>query len=680
MTIVSLRQDAVSQLAAQADAVGRLAQDAGAFAAVVAAFESNDPNALGWVLQRLELLPHCELICQWIRIKRCVLRCIEVCGPFDPKVAVPELPQFARALVQLASNEALLRRVVDAVSCGDATAYQAAIAEAKLQPFCHLICRYVCSVFYRRICEVVCAAGIAVPVSDVALDIRADAEVLAKVVANENLTAVIGKAAISLDCEILRTAIGQAGFLPYCEIICRLICVWRCVWVCRALCPVPPPIFTGIYAVDEARNFALAAAGLAGQPRALSDLVAAVITSNPQAFSAIVDRFGLGPYCWQVCSWVCSEVCYGFCICVCPLPQKPPLFTNVGHFDIFTDIDLGTGKTNKGKLFSGLYFKGGPNFAFQGQLELRGWCPIYSPAFPGALMKYRFLYSVGGGPPVPITGPLVCTAEVGTRTVSWPTQDPMTHLAKAPPQTLHPTLQVSPAPPSAPVAPALGTPYIDPTPFNLQPDAQGWVAVDPNVDASGFSTLMCFDTTNVPGLAGGAPFPGANEKPGGSPAGSPAPVAAQGTDLSITFEATRVAAPPGVVDYTNTLAKIHINNWIEVNNLWIKEFVGIGGCCTPITNTLSVQFTADHEEMAAGAWSLSIISCSKSAPGNITPTVSAPGVTVTPRGGYGTIVENTTAWTNCSYEVWLSTRAGLTTGLLDNQGYSNLVTFCICGH
>jgi hypothetical protein len=134
------------------------------------------------------------------------------------------------------------------------------------------------------------------------------------------------------------------------------------------------------------------------------------------------------------------------------------------------------------------------------------------------------------------------------------------------------------------------------------------------------------------------------------------------------------------VDYTNTLAKIHINNWIEVNNLWIKEFVGIGGCCTPINDTVSVQFTADHEEMAAGAWSLSIISCSPSAPGNITPTVSGPGVTVTPRGGYGTIVENTTAWTNCSYEVWLSTRAGLTTGLLDNQGYSNLVTFCICGH
>ena len=102
MTIVTLQQNSVSQLAAEAEAIGKLAQDNGAFAAVVAAFDFNDPDALGWVLQRLELLPQCELICHWIRVKRCVLRCIEVCGPPDPKVAVPELPEFARALVQLA--------------------------------------------------------------------------------------------------------------------------------------------------------------------------------------------------------------------------------------------------------------------------------------------------------------------------------------------------------------------------------------------------------------------------------------------------------------------------------------------------------------------------------------------------------------------------------------------------
>jgi hypothetical protein len=119
MTTATPFDDSVSELAAQADAIGRLAQDSGAFAAAVAAFESRDPDALRWVLQRLELLPHCELICEWIQIKLCVLRCFEVCGPPREGVAVPDLPQFVRAIVQLAANETLLRRVVDAVACGN---------------------------------------------------------------------------------------------------------------------------------------------------------------------------------------------------------------------------------------------------------------------------------------------------------------------------------------------------------------------------------------------------------------------------------------------------------------------------------------------------------------------------------------------------------------------------------
>jgi hypothetical protein len=57
MSNPSLHANAVSRLAAQSDAVGRLAQDSGGFAAVVAAFESKDANAFRWVLERLECFP-----------------------------------------------------------------------------------------------------------------------------------------------------------------------------------------------------------------------------------------------------------------------------------------------------------------------------------------------------------------------------------------------------------------------------------------------------------------------------------------------------------------------------------------------------------------------------------------------------------------------------------------------
>src|SRR5580698_1798426 len=155
MSNQSSNDNAVSRLASQSDAVGRLAQDSGGFAAVVAAFESKDANAFRWVLERLEMLPYCELICEWVRIKFGVLRCLEVCGLPAEKVETPSLQQFARAIVQLASNEKLLRQVVDSISCGDGEEYRATIAELKLNNFCYLLCHWVYSVVYHRVCEVV---------------------------------------------------------------------------------------------------------------------------------------------------------------------------------------------------------------------------------------------------------------------------------------------------------------------------------------------------------------------------------------------------------------------------------------------------------------------------------------------------------------------------------------------
>jgi len=311
-------------------------------------------------------------------------------------------------------------------------------------------------------------------------------------------------------------------------------------------------------------------------------------------------------------------------------------------------------------------------------------------------------------------------------------------------KTLHVAVVVSAAPASSPVAPAIGAPYADPTPFNLQPDADGWVAVDVNVDGTGFNTLMGFDTTQPPVAPGGNPNPGV-------PAGTavPAPAQRMGSSMSLIFEATRVGI--ATIDYTQAPVDILVNNWTQVHELNFVEFGGTGGCCAPIDATLSVQYTVDHADMDAGAWSLVITSCSPSAPGDITPSsphttlaaainalqtsvnvassagfpatpfnvwlgstgeimqvtsvaattwtvsrgvggstaqsagagaavaaIQAPGVTN--RGGAGTIVENTSTWTNCSYTVWLTTRPGLTNGLIDVTPISDPLTFCICGH
>jgi hypothetical protein len=669
MSTISLYEDAASRLAAQSDAIGRLAQDSGGFAAVVAAFEAKDPNAFSWVLERLEMLPRCELICEWVRIKLCVLRCIEVCGPPREEGQLPDLPQFARAVVKLGSNEKLLRRVVDAVSCADAVDYHAAIDELELNEFCHLLCHFVCSIIYRRVCEIVCTPESG-PLPDAVSDIRAAGRVMARVLANEKALDTIGHAAVALDCVTLKSAIDQAGLAAGCEVICWVICSWRCAWVCRELCRGPVAVLTGAYAIEEARAFALASRQLTGQPRALGDLVNAVQSRDAKAYGEIIARFGLEPYCLQVCAWVCSVTCTEFCLCVCPNQALQPWFTTVGYFNIYSDIDSTSGKTNKSLPPVSLGYGGGPNFAFYHQLQLGGFCPSFSATTPAVAMKYRFLYAIGGGTPQPITGNLVSPVEAGQRITNWPQNVGGFAGALA---TTFQTVTIASAPvPPDPTPPTTGAIWVGPSAHYIVPDANGWVTVDPNAIGDGFQTLLGFDTTQV--VAGGA-APSV-------PVGTAVPVASQqtGTDLSIIFEATRVTTfPPGTTaDFSNTLAKIHVNNWNELNELWFLEFGT--NCCTPIDDTLSVEFTVDHEEMDSGAWSLVITSCSPSAPGDITPTASGPGVTVTPRGGSGTIVEDTSTWSLCSYTGTLTTRPGLTTGLVDRLPEDNSLTFCICAH
>jgi hypothetical protein len=746
MSNVSAEESILNRLAAQSDAIGQLAKDSGGFSAVIAAFASEDANAFRWVLDRIGLLPRCELICEWVETKMCGLRCVEVCGPIDTKADVPNLQQFARAIVQLGSNEKLLRRVIDAVSCGDAEAYQASISELNLEPFCHLICRYVCSSIYHRICEVVCTPE-PVYVSDAAADIRSSAKVLAALIENEKGISAIGSAAESLNCEKLQTSINEAGVAPGCEIICRLICIRHCVKVCRELCQRPVTVLTGARAVEEAREFALASQPLANQPRVLGDLLVAVQESNAEAYGAVIARIGLEPYCHQVCAWVCSETCSELCRCVCPNTAFDPLWTNVGNFDIYSDIDV-TGKTNKSLPISSLTYGGGPNFAFYEQLALTGFCPSTSPISSGTQMMYRFLYAsasttlasaisafatsinvassagvpptpfdvslcIGGESgetmtvtgvagttwtvvrgedgttaisapagttlwinPIPITNNLICPIQIGSRSISWPKD-----LAGIAGTTSVPTnerimLQSAPTPVD-PAPPLSGATWTSPVHYVSPDPVTGWIEVDLDAVGGGYTTLLCFDTTQ-PGVAPATPaVVGAIGTPGCSPAGSPVPAAdvKGGTDLAIIFQATRVGTT--AIDFSNSLCRIHINNWVEINNLWFLEFGT--DCCTPIDGALTVEFTVDHEEMDAGQWSLVISSCSPSAPGDITPTVSGPTVTLNPRGGYGNIPEVTTSWSYCSYTVTLTTRPGLTTGIVDRLAAPLSLPFCICG-
>jgi hypothetical protein len=303
--------------------------------------------------------------------------------------------------------------------------------------------------------------------------------------------------------------------------------------------------------------------------------------------------------------------------------------------------------------------------------------------------------------PAPITDNLVSPVQMGTRPYAglWPSNlaglaGPLvggwSQAVWVVPNNYQPPAP-SPNPgtvPPDPPPPAAGTTWYPPV-HHIAPDVNGWVPVDEQLIVPGVPNLLGFDTTQ-PGVApGGDPIPGAFGDPGGAPAGTAVAAAKQmvGVDLTIIFQATRVGI--ATIDYSNSLCRIHVNNWNEVNNLWFQQFGT--NCCTPINNTLTVEFTVDHENMAAGGWSLGISSCAFGSttlipgPPPVPPPPGPPPVytvTNTPggRGANGNIALDTTTWTNCSYTGSLSTRPGRTTGLYDDRGETNLLTFCICGH
>lgn len=669
-------QAAASRLAAQSDAAARLAKDPGAFSAVVAAFEAEDGEAFRWVLDRLELAPYCELICEWLRIKLCVLRCAEVCGPARLDVELPGLAAFARALAALSRDEAVMRQLVDAVTCGASETYHALLAERELAPFCHLLCRWICSVRYERVCDLVCEPGRRLP-TDLAVEVAAAGRSLEKLVASNALER-LAEAAIVLRCEEAQSSLNNAGFQGECEIICRLICVWRTTWVCRELCRRPVAVLAGAYAIEEAREFALAAKALAAQPRLAASLVEAVAQNDAKAYGALIGRLGLEAYCLQVCSWVGSLVCSEFCICVCPNPTvQAPEWTNIGYLLVTSDIDP-TGRTTVAR--SGA---GGVGYAFYDSLQLTGFCAATSSITPGSPMMYRFLYSVNGGAAQPVVDGKLDANPFQVALLPnqlWPKQDATGHAETTSaltggavfvcnsgdvpfPITTSPAVRPPPAPGAAWYPPAV---YV-------WPDAvTGWVAVYQNTYAGFFSGFMDLNSETIQaGQNPDAGFPVADIG-----AAIPPTAVLGGVNVAMTFEASRTSNP-GSPDYQQTPVLIRLNNNVEVNELDFAQFeTGAEGCCTPIDNDVTVLFSADHEEM--GSFSLVMSSCALPTSIPLWPVTPTPaGVTIGARGGFGSIDQGITA--ACSYTVTLTTTPLLTTGSINRSSEPNSLTFCVCG-
>lgn len=355
-----------------------------------------------------------------------------------------------------------------------------------------------------------------------------------------------------------------------------------------------------------------------------------------------------------------------FCVDLCvPVEEQPPVenpwFTHVGDFHILADIDPASGKTNKQVLGHG-----GPGYGFFHNLKFYGYCPKIYPPDTGSAMRYRFLYEDivnNPGSEEPIKGDLVHPVKVGSRLIQW-------DLDGTGPQWTFQSIHVAgsgatPDPTPTPAVPP-GTPW-GPVPDHIiVPDTNGWVTVDQNALDGGFTTLMGLRSTKLQPAAG-APGDGA-----GIPVSDPK----NGLELKIIFEAEPLTGGPP--SFRDELPRLLINNWIEVRQLDLLQFQTGGSSCTPLTSDLDIMYTVDHELIAD--WKLTISSAAFSPHDNLPAPYSNPVRNgSTPRGDVDTVhldISNSTKWPSCSYKVWLTTRRALTTGEIDDDADSRLVTFC----
>lgn len=622
-----------------------LAEDEDRFRATFDAFLAADRESYQRLLTEFKLLDRCELVCDWICSKYCVLVCLELCGP-PTEAQVPDLREFAEVITRITQDEELVERLANTVADRDAEGFRTLVTELKIERFCHLLCHWACAVRCRLLCEVACSPTPAHP-SNFAAELAQAGAAIATLAADPAALAEVTTAVLTGDCDRVRVLVVRLGLFQRCQLVCEWLCSWRCVRVCLVLCrrfPLEPVEDL----LDEAFAFAQATARLAADPAALRRLGDAVTKADPEIFGALVEELQLGRFCIQLCHWLCHLICRRFCFCVCP-PKSVAYFIKVGQYEYAEVYPIGgntpridsqvggTGLTNDSR-------------AFFETVRLNGG---YSLQTGAPSMEYRFetITTDAAGNPSPATA------------------------------TWQPVLAGAAAPTI--IGYNLILPFIF-VPVFASLDAQGWIQVpvsSPSYVPTG--DLLELDTralTNPPHL---------DETGVLADAHASHPLA-QDVYFGIRMRVRNVGDPASEID-AGTCHHIAIDNTLYDNvthqpawrNLTdppgdlavylvdIQELLGPNGC-RQITDQLTVLFTAAHPNLGSATLRMD-------GPGGPYAFTLTPDAASSPVDFFGTAAPNGFIVKDlrpCAYLVTLTVEVSLTTGDSTPGPLVDQIAFC----
>lgn len=327
-------QELAQDVIQSAEALGKFTKDENTFRLLVESFRAQDYDEFHGLLNRFKLVDRCHLVCKWLCSKECSLICFELCGPPPKEFPQLSLHEFGELTARITSNQEILGSLAGAVIERDEKNFKATLEKLDAVQYCHYICHWICSVRCRLICKMLCAPNRPLYLIGCThlIDALQQASIaVAKLLKDPKTLSAVEKGVLARDCIQVRSALEGAEF--QCHWICHWVCSWRCVRVCILLCR-PFSAVPVEHELPEMYAFAKALAVLATQPDLVAKLADAVETENAEAYSELVNKLELKPYCHQLCHWLCRLSCRRFCLCVCPPVDTIPLFTHVGAYHV----------------------------------------------------------------------------------------------------------------------------------------------------------------------------------------------------------------------------------------------------------------------------------------------------------------------------------------------------------
>lgn len=293
----------------------QLAKNEDAMARIVKAYRKGDANSVRSILEQMQLMKSCKLICRWLCtwewIRICRILCVEI--PEKP-FKIPELRRYGRALSTLASKEDIVKKLFEAVEKEDSATFREITKEFKLHPFCSLICFWVCVLRYRRFCYIVCPTIDSQVEIDPLEEFLSAARTAEKITADENLFTTVLKSYGASDIEAVNKILEEHQLDQLCPIICLWLCVIYCHQLCIRICDKIPRRVT----LPEMRKLALNWIKLSSDEDMLNSLIIAHRKGDKQTFRSILKEFGLERFCFFLCRWICACRCRIYCWFLCP--------------------------------------------------------------------------------------------------------------------------------------------------------------------------------------------------------------------------------------------------------------------------------------------------------------------------------------------------------------------------